>query len=54
MISSKTPITAGLSFEEWMNSPENKKLGTMDAGPLGIGRGFQNDPEGLKKAQLEM
>jgi len=54
MISSKTPIKAGLSFEEWMNSPENKKLGTMDAGPLGIGRGFQNDPEGLKKAQLEM
>ena len=54
MPSSKTPIKAGLSFEEWMNSPENKNLGTMDAGPLGIGRGFQNDPEGLKKAQLEM
>jgi hypothetical protein len=52
--SPQTPIKAGLSFEEWMNSPENKKLGTMDAGPLGIGRGFQNDPEGLKKAQLEM
>ena len=51
---SKTPIKAGLSFEEWMNSPENKNLGTMDAGPLGIGRGFQNDPEGLKKARLEM